>query len=135
MFCGGGDGTLKKLQGRDMRWELHGETMLDSKIVSLSIMAGNTEMLAATAKGTQYRVLLDDLSATVISTSHTEHITCTSFGSRFDVFATGDKEGTIKVWDLSDYATIMESTENKSGGVTCLCWINSSSIVAGFEDR
>ncbi|GMI03858.1 hypothetical protein TrVE_jg2531 [Triparma verrucosa] len=134
VFCGGGDGTLKKLQGRDMRWELHGETMLDSKIVSLSIMAGNTEMLAATAKGTQYRVLLDDLSATIISTSHTEHITCTSFGSRFDVFATGDKKGNIKVWDLSDYATIMEVNEKKTGGVTCLAWINSTAIVAGFED-
>ena len=50
---------------------------MDGKIVSLSMMAGGTELLAATAKGTQYRVLLDDLSATIISTSHTEHITCT----------------------------------------------------------
>jgi hypothetical protein len=65
-----------------MRWELHGETVLDGRVVSLSIMAGNTEMLAATIKGTQYRVLLDDLSATIIGTSHTERITCTAFGSR-----------------------------------------------------
>ena len=47
VFCGGGDGTLKKLMGKDMRWELHGETMLDGKIVSLSMMAGGTELLAA----------------------------------------------------------------------------------------
>jgi len=134
VFCGGGDGSLKKLQGRDMRWELHGETVLDGKIVSLSIMAGNTEMLASTNKGTQYRVLLDDLSATIIGTAHTEHITCTAFGSRFDVFATGDKAGLIKVWDLSDYATIMSLTEKKSGGVTCMTWINSTAIVAGFVD-
>jgi hypothetical protein len=53
VFAGGGDGTLKKLTGRDMRWELHGETRLDGMIVSLSIMAGNTEMLAATDRGTQ----------------------------------------------------------------------------------
>ena len=134
VFCGGGDGTLKKLMGKDMRWELHGETMLDGKIVSLSMMAGGTELLAATAKGTQYRVLLDDLSATIISTSHTEYITCTSFGSRFDVFATGDVSGTIKVWDLSDYATIMEVSSRKSGGVTCLAWVNSTEIIAGFND-
>jgi len=82
VFCGGGDGTLKKLTGRDMRWELHGETRLDGRIVSLSIMAGNTEMLAATNKGTQYRVLLDDLSATVISTSHTANVSISKQGAR-----------------------------------------------------
>ncbi|GMH50349.1 hypothetical protein TL16_g00752 [Triparma laevis f. inornata] len=53
---------------------------------------------------------------------------------RFDVFATGDAHGIIKVWDLSDYATIMEVTEKKTGAVTCLSWINSTAIVAGFED-
>ncbi len=134
VFCGGGDGTLKKLVGKDMRWELHGETMLDGKVVSLSIMAGNTEMLAATDKGTQYRVLLDDLSATIISQSHTCPIVCVGFGARPDVFATGDVEGFIKVWDLSDYATIMTVEERKSGGVNCLCWIGNNSIVAGFQD-
>ena len=83
VFCGGGDGSLKKLRGEDMRWELHGETLLDGKIVSISVMAGNTEMLAATDKGTQYRVLMDDLSATIVGASHTDHITCTAFGSRW----------------------------------------------------
>jgi WD40 repeat protein len=116
VFCGGGDGTLKKLTGHDMRWELHGETKLDGKIVSLSIMAGNTEMLAATDRGTQYRVLLDDLSATIMSTSHTSKINCTAFGSRPDIFATGDEKGVLKIWDLSDYATIMSVEEGRSSG-------------------
>jgi len=59
VFCGGGDGTLKKLRGSDMRWELVSETMLDSRIVSLSVMANNLELLAGTDSGTQYRVLLE----------------------------------------------------------------------------
>ena len=134
VYCGGGDGTLKKLRGNDLRWELCGETMLDGKIVSLSIMANNVEMLAGTASGTQYRILLHDLSATIISTSHTNKVTCSSFGSRSDVFATGDDSGCIKVWDLSDYATIMTLAEKKSGSVNCICWITNAAIVAGFDD-
>jgi WD40 repeat protein len=78
--------------------------------------------------------MLDDLSSAVISTSHTAAITCVAFGSRPDIFATGDGAGCVKVWDLSDYATVVSVTEKKSAGVTCMAWIQNSTIVCGFGD-
>lgn len=50
------------------------------------------------------------------------------------MFATGDSGGLVKVWDLSDYATIMSLTENKSGGVTSICWVHGELIIVGFVD-
>jgi len=61
-------------------------------------------------------------------------VECSGFGERSDVFATGDSGGCIKVWDLSDYATIMSLVEKKGGAVKCLCWITNTAIVAGFAD-
>ncbi|CAM9473312.1 unnamed protein product, partial [Choristocarpus tenellus] len=45
-----------------MVWQLELEARLDGGVVSLSVRADNTELLAGTTEGSIYRVLLDDLS-------------------------------------------------------------------------
>lgn len=138
VFCGGGDGTVKRLHGDDMRWVLEAETRLIGAVTSMSFVAGAGELLVGTDAGRVYRISVDDLSATLVASSHTDRVTCLAFGSRSDVFASAAGSGDIKVWDLSDYSVLGETsvalTDNLRGGALCIAWVYDSAIVSGWPD-
>lgn len=49
-----------------MVWQQEMETRLDGGVVSLSLQADGSELLAGTQEGSVYRVLLSDLSASKV---------------------------------------------------------------------
>ena len=138
VFCGGGDGSVKKLNGDDMRWTLTGEATVDGAVTSLSLVASGAELLVGTDTGRVYRMLTSDLTAQLVAVGHTDKVTCVAFGSRSDVFASGTEKGDVKVWDLSDYGVLSETTvapENGAeGGVASICWVGDEAVVTGWHD-
>ncbi|CAM9664210.1 unnamed protein product [Chrysoparadoxa australica] len=152
VFCGAGDGSVKKIVGNEMTWTMAAEVTLDGPVLSLSSRADGVELFAATKAGSTYRILMDDLTATKISSAHTSAITAVATGPRADVFATADEDGFIKVCQIveSPSRTLPHNhskpplrlpVENrpvqgasKGVGATCLCWIGDQAVVSGWKD-
>ncbi|CAM9617784.1 unnamed protein product, partial [Discosporangium mesarthrocarpum] len=135
VICGAGDGFVRKVSGSDMAWQMMAETRLDGGVVSLSVRADNTEVLAGTKEGSIYRVLIDDLSATKVSSSQKAPVRALACGSRADVFATCSGDGIMRVWDLDDYQVAVEAIEAKGRvGALCVCWAGEDAVVTGWGD-
>jgi WD40 repeat protein len=111
---------------------------VDGAVTSLSLVANGTELLVGTETGRVYRMLTADLTSQLVAVGHTDKVTCVAFGSRSDVFASGTQKGNVKVWDLSDYGVLSETTvagENGvEGGVASICWVGDEAVVTGWHD-
>ena len=134
VFCGGGDGLVRRLAGYDMRWRLEASAQVEGGVCSLSFADGGNELLVGTDSGRTYRLLADDLGQGAqqpLSMAHVGEPTCVAFGSRPDVFATAADDGELIVWDLSDYAAIATTKQtNQSRGQS-----SSTSRSGGREER
>lgn len=97
------------------------------RVVALSLSAEGTWLLAGTDAGIVYRVSLaaaadggprTALHASVLSMSHVGPVLGVSFGAgRADAFSTCSRDGTVRVWDLSEYV----ATASASGPCAALC--------------
>jgi len=135
VVCGGGDGSIKRLVGEDMEWSVVMESRLPAGIHSLQLSANDTEAVIGAANGTVYRCLVDTLTDSVVSQSHTGAITCMCFSATdASVFVTGTATASIRVWDVADFASQAELTMLKFGAVMSLGVLADRSIVSGWED-
>lgn len=83
---------------------------------------------------TPRRVVLagSKLVANELQESHIAGVSCVAFGTkRSDVFVTGSKDGTVRVWDLSDYRVLQDVVT--PGAVSCV-FFDETALLAGFED-
>lgn len=60
-------------------------------------------------------------------------------GSRCDAFATCAHDGTVRVWDLSDFGVVAEAADRPQGSVRggralFLCWLGEDAVVTGWSD-
>jgi WD40 repeat protein len=134
LLCGGGDGTLTKLRGSDLSWEIIDKVGLveyssltlfqiqvHGPILSLTLTASEDEVIIGCLSGNVYRCLTQSLTAQLITTAHTSTVTCLSFAphsvdlsigrdaddeDRSNYFVTGTVSGELRVWDISDYTCI-----------------------------
>jgi len=132
VFIGSGDGSLKKLMGHDLNWGNVLETQLQGAVNSLEVCDGGASLLVGTSEGIIYKVATETLVATVLSASHVAAITCVAFGTRSDIFATGSKDGNVRVWDLSDYAVLTNIMG--PGEVCCIAFTAEDLIITGWSD-
>jgi cilia- and flagella-associated protein 52 len=112
---------------------------LQGAVVSMTLSPNGGEVLAGCASGNIYRCLIHQLTADLITTSHTSAVTaisCGSFeGERSGLFATGTSNGELRVWDIADYACVAFRREAKSGAVMCLGFMdNNSLVISGWGD-
>ncbi len=134
VFCGGGDGTVRRVSGFDTEWAVEAEVQLLGKVVSLSLSSDGVELLAGTSAGKIYQLLAGDLSAREISNSHTSPVGAVAFGaSRSDVCATVSEDGSLRIWDLSDYSVLCASHEMASGSALAIT-DDGSCVVSGWTD-
>jgi len=131
VYVGCGDGMIKKMAGRDDSWELLAEVKVVGKVVSLSLNCDGTELLAGTSTGTMHRVMSDDLSVREIAASHVSCVNAVAFGVENDVFGTVSRDGTVRVWELSEYTLVAQNTEPCEG--LCIA-IGDNLLVTGWED-
>eukprot|EP01062_Namystynia_karyoxenos_P066086 TRINITY_DN60109_c0_g1_i1.p1 TRINITY_DN60109_c0_g1~~TRINITY_DN60109_c0_g1_i1.p1 ORF type:complete len:710 (+),score=246.29 TRINITY_DN60109_c0_g1_i1:106-2235(+) len=107
VFVGAGDGRLRKIVGGDREWTLQQEVQLQGGITSLSAPPDGAELIAATSGGMLYRVLAADLTYTVAGEAHTGPLADVAVPlNRSDRFASCSADGSVRVWDLSDYSTV-----------------------------
>ncbi|CAM9343933.1 unnamed protein product [Laminaria digitata] len=137
VYCGGGNGVVRKIVGADMVWRQEMETKLDGGVVSLTVQADGCELLAGTQEGSLYRLLMADLSISKVSSSQKSPVVSVACGSRSDAFATCSQDGAVRVWDLCDFGVVAEALEcprGDVGGALCVCWLGEEAVVTGWSD-
>jgi WD40 repeat protein len=79
--------------------------------------------------------MMTDLQYVVVGVSHTTEITSIAFGTvSSTIFATGTRAGDIRIWDITDYASLACIRLPKSGAVTSLVMAPDGSIISGWQD-
>jgi WD40 repeat protein len=74
--------------------------------MSISVANDKKELIVGTSGGKLYRMLLADLSFMLHTDAHTGSINDLTFGSRSDQFLAIDENGSVKLWDLSEYKSV-----------------------------
>lgn len=94
-------------------------------------------MLATTAVGTIARVNLSTFQYILISESHTAPIVKVAYdkGSN-ERFATASSDGTLRVWDIVEYAMICTARARKEQerGTTPQCLVFANILISGWSD-
>jgi cilia- and flagella-associated protein 52 len=137
IYCGGGDGKLKKLVGKATKYNLDKEVGLEGRIVSLTMSNDGKELMSGTSAGKIFKSLSADLSSTVHAEGHVEYISEVSFKrDSLDLFATIDLAGIILVWDINNMNVLTRclpaNTQKPKG--RCVSIADDGTVVSGWED-
>jgi WD40 repeat protein len=88
--------------------------------MSVNLSNDGKELIVGTISGKMFRVLTNDLSFMLHSDAHNACINDVSFGNDSNSFVAIDESGAVKLWDLSEYKSIVTLLPSKaSGGVCC----------------
>ena len=134
---GCGDNTIKVFDGK---FELKSTAKLDSSILGLGMSSDALEALSISSRGTICRVNLASLDYLTLSEAHTAPVTCISFClGQNDRFATGSQDGSIRVWDMSEYVvvgTVAPRKESDAGLYKYFpkCISYADIIISGWSD-
>jgi cilia- and flagella-associated protein 52 len=129
---GGGDGTLSiwTVQGAKS-YEIN-RINLSGGISALAPSKDLSSIIVGTSLGFHYRVRSSDLANVVISESHTRPMTYVNFPVGVsDKFATSSEDGTIRIWDGSDYSVISRCVA--PGVPTCFV-LTLEIVISGWDD-
>jgi WD40 repeat protein len=121
LYCGGGDGKIKKLSMESGQWMLTHEAQLDSRVMSINLSNDKKELIVGTIGGKIYRVIGADLSFLLHSDAHTGVIKDIAFGESNDKFISLDENGALKLWNLDDYNCLYTGYPSKACQGVSVC--------------
>ncbi|CAM9354076.1 unnamed protein product, partial [Ectocarpus sp. 4 AP-2014] len=131
---GGGDGTITLF---DSACKDYAQTELRGGVVSMSFSPDRTEargIVAGTNQGRIYRVRMETLASIVVSENHRGSVTCVSYARGVsDRFATASVDGTVRVWDTSDYGVLTTAVVRDAGEPLCLV-LTQDMMLTGWRD-
>lgn len=132
VFAGSGDGKIKRLRGHDVKWDIEREVQLSGKITSLTMSYDSSTLFAGTDSGSIYQISTSDLKSTLLEESHVGPVVSVLFDEDDnDTFCTASKDGTIRLWDLTDYAIV--SLVQAASEATCIV-LRANKILSGWAD-
>lgn len=103
--------------------------------MAISVSADKKELIVGTNGGKIYRMLTGDLSFMLHTDAHTGCLNDLNFGQRSDQFLCIDENGSVKMWDLSEYKSVFTGFPGKgSKGSACCIAKDDQSIVTGWRD-
>jgi WD40 repeat protein len=86
LYVGSGDGKVKRIAGRDTKWNVLAEAQLPGRIISMSPSPDRREILCGTSLGCIFRLITSDLTNTIHSESPIGAVRDVAFGFRSDMF-------------------------------------------------
>eukprot|EP00668_Euglena_longa_P000427 GGOE01000544.1.p1 GENE.GGOE01000544.1~~GGOE01000544.1.p1 ORF type:complete len:658 (-),score=173.29 GGOE01000544.1:177-2150(-) len=143
VMVGSGDGTLKKVVGRDKDWRVAHSLNLLGGVTNITVSPDRQELVVGTNAGVIYRVLVMDMSFTTLMQSHVTGIRGLAFSPhRSDTFITCGDDGYIRQWDLSDYSMssyfTLNVNPNKVSPSTIPCAVcympEGAQVLSGWSD-
>lgn len=136
VLVGGGQGHLVKVlaDGPKMSFVRDGSISLQGGITSLSLSGDGVEALAGTSLSYMYRARIDDLRYVLVSENHSAPVTFLAFPpDSSDRFASCSLDGTIRMWDLSDYKVLCKGHCRDGGIPHCLAFALEC-LLTGWSD-
>mmetsp|Transcript_9656 Transcript_9656/g.18846 ORF Transcript_9656/g.18846 Transcript_9656/m.18846 type:complete len:608 (-) Transcript_9656:5793-7616(-) len=131
-FVGGGDGSLSL-------WQLNESRILEVNRIQLrgalkSISGSSAGLLVGSDNGYHFWITLPAMTASTISENHTQPMTHVAFPRGVsDKFATSSEDGTIRIWDGSDYSVISRCSASQAGAP--LVFVLTLEVVfSGWQD-
>jgi WD40 repeat protein len=106
IVVGGGDGSLSIFEGGGRSYRKAAEVQLDGPVSAVMPVGGPTTYVAGTARGLVYHVELSSGKgrAKPLVDSHFEPVCGVAYAPDDSAcFATCSHDGTVRVWDVSDY--------------------------------
>ncbi|XXQ35592.1 WD domain, G-beta repeat [Plasmodiophora brassicae] len=137
-IVGGGDGSIVCFRRENPRSYVDTKRVrLPGGVSSLSNSADWCEVVVGTLVGDAYRLRLSDLNdkaqARVPSSNHSAPVNAIAFPPGVsDRFASCASDGTVKMWDVSDY-TLISSGRCESHAATSLA-VSEECIITGWDD-
>ena len=96
------------------------QTKVCGSVTSLSVSHDEKEILAATTKGFVYRIQEKGLKPKLQSENHTESVYFVAYPPKVsDKFATCSIDGTIRLWDVSNYEVLARCTSESTAIPIC----------------
>ena len=126
-FIAGGDGTVRRVIGRDSQWRVQKEVSLPARVLGMVLSSEENqhpssyrqeaEVFITTTSGHMYRMLTSDLSYTVATDGPTGNVTCVVTPSAprhqpadqrapvvaLDELTTCSTDGWVRLWDLNTF--------------------------------
>lgn len=136
IMVGGGNGDLVKVsaEGAKMSFIQNGSIHVQGGITSLSLSGDGQEALAGTSLSYMYRARIEDLRHALVSENHSSMVTFIAFPpDSSDRFATCSTDGTIRMWDLSDYKVLCKGM-CRDGGIPHCIDFALECLLTGWSD-
>lgn len=137
VLVGGGDGSITKLiakDNKDLHDVINGKSFLQGKVTSMNVAPDGTEIVLGSHLGFMWRMRLSDMKHVKISEAHHGAITAVTFPKdSSDRFATCSEDGTVVMWDLSDYSVLCKGSHRDGGIPTCIDFALEC-LVTGWSD-
>jgi cilia- and flagella-associated protein 52 len=159
IIIGGGDGTLSLCYINEPLCDILSSTKLFGKVYSISPTQDGVQLLASTDKGFIYRLRALDLSMILLNENHTKEVISmtTEFNNTFNQpydylnnklntesnqgtyfksklkIGTTSGDGTIRLWDLSDYSVYFRLYLNSNIQPTCISFTQDC-LYSGWND-
>jgi WD40 repeat protein len=131
--CGNGDLQTFNVDGHKITPRK--QTQICGGITSLSVSQDEKEILAATKKGFVYRIKEENLKYRLQSENHTEAVYFVAYPPKVsDKFATCAIDGTIRLWDVSNYQVLARCT-SKSTAIPICFQYNEEVVISGWDDE
>ncbi|CAM9768810.1 unnamed protein product [Chrysoparadoxa australica] len=131
VLVGGGDGTITMFDER-MRDVAQGS--VSGAVVALSFSPDRLEVVAGTELGFIYRVRLETMNHLLVSGNHCASVNCVAYAAGVsDRFATASADGSVRIWDASDYSIITTAAERGAGEPLCLD-MSTDMLISGWRD-
>lgn len=129
------DGKLTVLQGNDKVWNVIGSTQLEGAATTVCIDGKEGKsLLCGTDKGRMYFLNPQTLKIERFTSSHTDSAEYVSFNKKdSEHFVTASKDGSLIVWNLSDYSMEFKFKENNAKATCCL-FLNDNKVLSGWDD-
>jgi WD40 repeat protein len=131
VFVGGGDGSLSL-------WQISTRALEVNRIQLVgalkSISGGERGLLLGSQQGYHFWVNIANMSSVTISENHTRPVTHVAFPRGVsDKFATSSEDGTIRIWNGSDYGVISRCVAANAGAPLVFV-LTLEVVISGWQD-
>lgn len=143
VYVGSGDGSIKQVTGHDSSWRIVQQTSVAGRVMSLSLRADRKALLAGTDQGRMYEITLPTFSVQPMASSHVDSINAVAFTRvltssevpRSDFFCTASNDGTLLLWDLSNYSATLRIVEASNALCVSMVQRDAKTLVfSGWQD-